>query len=163
MKLDNNTFLNKIFANLDSAGIDYSGLELDHIAYRTTTRERYDELKAEFENGAKLLDEAIIRNRPIAIFKLNEPIVYEDFIIPYFELMAPAEGDSYAEGLEHAEFVISEGINEFRKRYSELDFEFKDRKINPELVLKFDNNANIKFHLRNIEEVLRLQKETGEL
>lgn len=155
-------FLEKIFKNLNQAGINVTGLEIDHVAYRATSNETYAAKLADLQKVGKLLDITMIQNRPIAIIKLTEPIKYQGFKIPYFELMAPKEGDKYDEGLEHAEIVV-ENLGKFKEKYPNLEFEFKERKINPELVLKFPNDANIKFHLKNIEEVIKLQKQTGEL
>jgi len=160
---DYESFLTLIIQNLESSGIDYSGFNLDHIAFRTITAESYQRKKSELKEFGTLLREMIIRDRPIAIYKLDEPITYRNFSIPYLELISPAVGDNFSEGLEHSEFVINETLDGFKKRYPNLDFIFKDHKINSELVLKFSNNANIKFHLKNIGEVVKLQENSGEL
>ena len=162
MKLNYEKFLDKIFANLFLVEISTEGLLLDHIAYRATTSESYNRLFKELVKENKLLDTAIIRDREIAIFELRQAIRYDVHVIPFFELMAPAIGDTYNEGLEHAEFVIDD-IDSFRQKYPKLTFGFKERAINSELVLKFENNANVKFHTKDIARVIKLQEQAGKL
>jgi predicted metalloenzyme YecM len=154
-------FLDRVFENLAGAGIDITGLQIDHIAFRAKTREEYVAKLEELKANGELLDVAIINDRPVAILKLNQPIEYKDFSIPYFELMAPREGRPEF-GLDHIEVVVPD-LNAFQAEHKELEFERKDRAINPELVLKFPNNANVKFHTRDIATVLKLQKESGTL
>ncbi|HIP49288.1 MAG TPA: hypothetical protein EYG92_10040 [Lutibacter sp.] len=43
------TFLEKIFQNLESAGINVYDFELDHICYRVETLQRYNESKKDLE------------------------------------------------------------------------------------------------------------------
>jgi predicted metalloenzyme YecM len=155
-------FLDKVFENLGQAGIDVTGMPIDHIAYRCKSREEYVAKMEELKENAEVLDVAIIRDRPIAILEFKEPIEYKEYTIPYFELMAPAEGYDRS-GLDHIEVVVPGSLNDFAAKYPALEFERKDRAINPELVLKFPNNANVKFHTRDIATVLKLQKESGTL
>jgi hypothetical protein len=76
--------------------------------------------------------------------------------------MAPAGDFAHPNGLEHAEIIVPD-LDKFQKKYSTVEFDLKsrDRKINPELILRFANNANIKFHIRPIDEAYQLQKKLG--
>jgi predicted metalloenzyme YecM len=154
-------FLDKVFENLEQVGIDVAGMPIDHIAYRAKTRDEYVSKLEELKADGELLDVAIVNDRPVAVLELKEPIEYKEFTIPYFELMAPREGRPEF-GLDHIEVVVPD-LNAFQAEHKELEFERKDRAINPELVLRFPNNANVKFHPRDIATVLKLQKEQGVL
>ena len=157
-------FLNKLFLNLKNENIDVSNFELDHIAYRSTNAISYKNLLSRLSQlFGDLVKEVHIRDRRIAIIRLEKPIVYKQYSIQYFELMEPASGDTYKEGLEHAEFVVESDLNNFQILYPKIHFIFKDRKINPELSIKFKNGANVKFHIHNINEVIKLQEQNGEL
>ena len=157
-------FLDKILSNLATSQINVSKFELDHIAYRTDSSNSYEVLlRLITESYGELMKEAVIRERRVSIIKLSKPIIYHDFDIRYLELMEPATGDEHPNGLEHAEFVVDPNLKSFLALYPETHFTFKDRKVNPELSIKFSNNANIKFHTHDIGEILKLQEQTGEL
>jgi len=155
---DYEKFLAKVLSNLNGVGVDVSGFKLDHFAYRAKTNESYERLMGAIctEYGS-LLEEVIIRDRRVAVIALNAPIVAKGFEVPYIEIMAPATGDKFPEGLEHAEFVVPD-LNAMIRDYPNLRFEFKEKPINSELILSFDNNANVKFHTHDIFEVVMLQR-----
>jgi len=156
---DYKKFLDDVYTNIKGVGIDVSDFPIDHIAYRTTTKERYEAIRDELQKFGTILSEIIIRERPVAIFKLNDPLEYKGMKIPFFEILAPAQGDTfYTEGLEHAEFVVSNPLSEMTKKYPSIDFYFHDNEINPELILKFPIQANVKFHELPIDEVIKLQE-----
>jgi predicted metalloenzyme YecM len=155
-------FLDEVFANLQSVGIDVTGCTIDHIAMRTQTPDDYQKFLKEYTSNNELIGENIVRERPIAIIKFKTPLIYEDFQIPFFELMAPAGDFTHPNGLEHVEIIVPD-LDEFQKKYSQVEFNLKsrDRKINPELILTFPNHANVKFHIRPIDEAFHLQKKLG--
>ena len=155
---DYHTFLDTVFTNLEDTQIDVSDFYIDHIAYRTLTEEDYILRKDQLSPYGEMISEKIIRDRPVAIFKLNTPLSYNHSTIPYFELLAPADGDAYQEGLEHAEFVVDIPLSQIARKYPSILSVLKDRKINAELVLKFPNNANVKFHELPIDEVIEIEK-----
>lgn len=158
-------FLDKTFKNLKEAGIDVSGYECDHIGLRTSSLADYQKMKEEFSGAAQLVGEAEVVGRPVAIFRLNKPIKYKNYIIPSLELLAPKESDSYQNGPEHLEFVISESFDEFLKKYPSSEFETHrlERKNNPEVKLNFPDHTSVKFHKLSILSAIELQKQTGEL
>lgn len=160
---DYQSFLKKIFRNLDKLMINVSSYELDHIAYRCASTDNYLKVKNRLSAVSELLNEAIIRDRRIAIFKLDKPVSYGDFFVTYFELMEPAEGDQYREGLEHAEFAIGNDFDSLKKNYPNVEFREKIRKNNPELVIKFPDGLAVKFHPYDIGTAMQRQRETGEL
>lgn len=79
--------------------------------------------------------------------------------ISYLEILEPAQDNTYHEGLEHAEFVTNIPLSEIQQKNPSLPFIYKDKKINAELVLKFPNDVNIKFHEKPIDEVITMEKE----
>jgi len=80
----------KIFENMKNVGFeDDEFKEIDHIAYRTETDERYEELKKEFQVFASSSSEAMIAGRLISVFKLKEALVYGFWVIYGLELLAP--------------------------------------------------------------------------
>jgi len=72
------TFLDKVFECLARVNVDVSAFCCDHICYRVDNNTLYAQKKDEFVKlGAKLLNETIVGGRPIATYKLPEPIRYK--------------------------------------------------------------------------------------
>jgi len=153
-------FLDKIFHTLKSNSIDIDGLEIDHICYRTSSPENYQDIKKVFAKLGECLIESNVGGRPIATYKLNEPIIYKGRTIPLVEVPAPKNGKARAEGYEHIEVVIDTSFEEIMKKYPHSNFDQKglSKKINPELVIKFSDCA-IKFHHQSLEKVIEMEKE----
>ena len=152
---DYETFLDKVFDNLEKVGVALDEFEeLDHIAYRTESIERYEELKQILIELSEAYSDKIFNGRPILICRLKEPLVYGKFTIEGLEVPAPKEDNKYEEGLEHAEFVIGTTLEEFREKHGEIAFNLKayDREENPELVIDFEN-CSAKFHTQSLLKV----------
>ncbi len=161
---DYQKFLDLVFTNLSSVKIDITGFFIDHIAMRTHSIADYQKYLTEYSVGNKLIGVNIVRDRPIAIIKFNNPLIFKSYTIPFFELMAPAGDFAHPNGLEHVEIIVPD-LDELHKKYPQVEFDLKsrDRKINPELILRFPNHANVKFHIRSIDEAYHLQKKLGTL
>src|SRR6266567_732214 len=72
---DYNSFLDKIFLNMKNAGFeDGEFSQLDHLAYRTQSNERYEELKKELATFACDFKEVFYNGRNITIYKLKDPL-----------------------------------------------------------------------------------------
>jgi len=156
---DYKKFLDNVYININGLGINVSDFPIDHIAYRTTTKERYEAMRHKLSKFGTMISEIIIRERPVAIFKLDDSLDYKGMKISFFEILAPAQGDTfYTEGLEHAEFVVSNPLSEMINKYPSINFYFNDNEINPELILRFPIQANAKFHEMPIDEVIKLQE-----
>jgi len=156
---DYKKFLDDVYTNIKGLGINVSDFPIDHIAYRTTTKEKYEAIRHELSKFGTMISEIIIRERPVAIFKLDDPLDYKGMKISFFEILAPAKGDTfYTEGLEHAEFVVNNPLLEMINKYPSIDFYFNKSEINPELILRFPIQANVKFHELPIDEVIKLQE-----
>lgn len=152
---DPTLFLGRLFAALEEAEVDVSNYELDHLCYRVETQERYKELKAQLSRLGELLSEKEVSGRPIAAFKLKEPILYKNRRIWCVELPAPKPGSPYPEGYEHAEFVIRQCFPDFIGQHPAADFDTKalSKRINPEVRLQFDG-FSVKFHRQSLEYVI---------
>ncbi len=132
--------------------------ELDHLCYRVETMQRYEEMKRVLGEFALLRAETPVQGRMISIFELNKYIESNGWTIPYIELPAPKQASPYAEGLEHAEFVVVGSLEQFQWRHADVVFDSKamDRPINPELGLKTDRAA-MKFHKLQIGAVVDIE------
>jgi uncharacterized protein len=160
---DYQTFLKQILQEIEDEGFDLSDfVQMDHICYRVTSRESYDIKKQELAKVGKLLGEAQVNGRPIATFRLLEPIRYRNWRIDAIELPAPKEGTEMKEGLEHVELVLFDDKEDFLKKYATKQFEMRaaDRVVNPEIGFKLPSYT-VKFHLLNLPAVLYLQNKLG--
>ncbi|MFZ3301510.1 MAG: VOC family protein [Microgenomates group bacterium] len=160
--MDYINFLDNIFLNLKDIGIDVDKYVLDHVAYRATTDQQFKKISDQLKILGKKIHRITIRNRYVDIYRLNDPIKYLQRTIEFIELLAPAEGDNFKEGLEHVEFIIDDlNLHDFVKKYNSLDWNVNsiDRKIGAEVGIKFKNGANIKFKTMSMPEIIRLESE----
>lgn len=160
---DYDVFLAEIKLGIAQSGISIRDLaQLDHICYRTETNEQYEAKKQQLKSVAKLLGEVSVAGRPISTFKLLEPLMWYDQRIDAIELPAPKASSPYPEGLEHAEFVIFDSLEEFMTKYSHLEFDTKSigRMPNPEIGLKL-GRLGVKFHLLALTHVVFLEEQLG--
>ncbi|MBL7953266.1 MAG: VOC family protein [Flavobacteriales bacterium] len=158
---DPSIFLQKLIAAVEGDGIRTSPLVLDHVCYRVETLARYAEWKDHLSKNGKLLGEHPIGGRPIATFKLSKPFMFQGRAIDVIELPAPKDGSPYAEGYEHAEFVVADGPRAFAMRYPFLRWDLSgvDKTINADVRLGYDG-FSVKFHERSLEEVIALEQAT---
>ena len=159
--LDNYTsFLDRLFEKIDEEGFDVKDLQLDHIAYYTSSGEEYDELKPSFEKLGKFEHEAIVNKRRVGVIKLNEPITYKEYKIEAVELVEPKEGEIHSSGWEHVEFVTEEDYDTIIENHQGVDWEVggKDRPSYSHITAIFDEHSKVKFHHRSILESIELEK-----
>jgi predicted metalloenzyme YecM len=152
---DHESFLDRIFENLREAGFELSEFEeLDHVGIRTQDLGEYDSKKKELIELSETCSEKFFGGRDILVCRLRESLNFKGFEIPGIELLAPKEGKFFESGLEHAEFVVKEGLDDFMKRHGDVNFDLRafDRYVNPELVVEFEDCA-AKFHEQSLLEV----------
>ncbi|KAN0012245.1 hypothetical protein ACTFIV_004632 [Dictyostelium citrinum] len=174
---DYNSFLDTIFELLIKGGFKESELKelpIDHICYRVSTNELYDEKKNQLNQLGQLLVETEIGGRMISTFKLNTPIQYKDKSIPLIELPAPKKNRINYDGLEHIEMVISEPFKSFVENHpSPTDENSKfnwvlhalKKDINPDVECEFIDprikneirTISVKFHHQPLEEVVKYE------
>ena len=145
---DPTEFLDQIFDFCTSAGLPLADYQLDHICYRVATTDRYQELKARLVPDNELLAETIISGRPIATFRLQQPLQYQGRTIELLELPSPKAGSPYSEGYEHVEFAVGQHPGEWIKKYPSIIWETKDlrKSINPDVRLRIGEGVSVKFH-----------------
>ncbi|MFZ2153531.1 MAG: VOC family protein [Microgenomates group bacterium] len=159
-KYDYVNFLDKVFINLSRVKIDVSQFKIDHIACRTETDNDYREVSAYMRSFGKRVTQVIFKNRPVDMYELDQPLEYHQYKIKYFEVMAPAEGDKYNNGLEHAEFVINISLTEFVSRYPNVTWNVNsiNRPIGADVGVRFEDAANAKFKTMTMEEIIEAEK-----
>ncbi len=149
-------FVQQTLADLSQRNVDVSSFEMDHICYRVETQERYEECKIFLQTRGTLLTEAPIGGRPIATYRLHQPIQHGDRKVFCIELPAPKPSTHYPEGFEHAEFVIHTDFSTFLDQHSNLEFDCsamnKDR--NPDIRLGLTAGSSVKFHRQTLEKVI---------
>jgi predicted metalloenzyme YecM len=156
---DYRAFLGNILQEITDAGFALADfVQMDHMAYRVPTLERYEQKKRELAAAAALLGETQVNGRPIAVFRLREPVRFDTWRIDAIELPAPKAGTAPAEGLEHVELVLYDDKDSFLKKYADKQFELKaaERGINPEIGFALPHYG-VKFHLLNLPTVVYLE------
>lgn len=159
---DTTAFLDAVFEGLRVQGVDVSHYLLDHICYRVASQELYELKKAQLSKLGVILCEANIGGRPIATFRLVDPIRYGHRRIPMVELPSPKASSPYPNGLEHAEFVVSEPLEAFVKRYPKLAWDTsamgKARNADVSIKLSDEPRRSVKFHRQSLDSVIAEEK-----
>lgn len=153
------TFLEKLGQDLERNRIKLEPhWDIDHLCYRAATEERYQELKNMFLSFSELLVESPVNGRMISTFKLDVPIVYQDWLIELIELPAPKVGKETAEGFEHIEVVVDEPFAKLQEKYAHLKLDEGGlrKPFNQELEIVL-GERNIKFHHISLESVIRFE------
>jgi uncharacterized protein len=156
------TFLNDTFQGLKKQGVDLTGLEVDHVCYRTLTEENYKKIKNYFRTRGKLLVESMVGGRMIATYEFELPLEYQGYKIPLIEVPAPKTGSHYREGFEHIEVVIQESFETFMQKYPQLKFDTSamSKELNAEIRVKLDQFISVKFHKQSLKEVIAIEKKS---
>ena len=150
------TFLDKIYSEIRETSLVILPGQIDHLCYRTHSDDHYLEAKSFFKTQGRLLVEGDIGGRPIATYKLDQPIVHLDQSIPVIEIPSPKKGSYYEAGFEHFEVVIQETFDQFLSHHPLLEFNKKalSKTHNPDIKLQLSSGA-IKFHLQTLEKVIK--------
>lgn len=152
------TFLDLFTQEINKTGIDVSKYNLDHVAFQTSSSEDYEKTKLEFEKLSHLEHEALVSNRRVGVFKLENTIQYKNNIITAIELLEPRSDQICSSHWEHAEFVINEPYKELMTRYPNLNWDVSSMEtpIYNHLKLKLNDSMQVKFHLMDILETIKL-------
>jgi uncharacterized protein len=154
-------FLATMLAEVKKAGFDLNDfVQMDHMCYRVTDMETYARKKEELQTVGTLLVETMINGRPIASYRLHEPVKIDSWRVDTIELPAPKDGSDFAEGLEHVEFVLYEDLPTFLQKHSGKTFNLQaaDRGVNPEVGFKLSNGYGVKFHIVSLPAAIYLEK-----
>lgn len=104
---DLSRFESEMFKLAEQLSLDIGLFEADHISLRchqNATAERWRE--ALLNNGATLLAENVINDRPICLFLLPQPLTVGPWQITCIELPWPGNKRYPHEGWEHVEVVL---------------------------------------------------------
>ena len=134
---------------------------VDHLCYRAASLPEYLSLKAELARHGVLLVEGMIGGRPIATYRLHQPLCWQALSVPCIELAAPKPGRSHQAGLEHIELVVP-SLHELVANHPGLPFKTGniDDGRNPDVGLMLPS-GQIKFHLRPLSEVIDEELRSG--
>lgn len=160
---DYHAFLDNLLHEVASEGFDLADFsQMDHMCYRVPSLEAYEIKKQELASVGRLLGETMVNGRPIATFRLREPVRHGNWRIDAVELPAPKDGVETKEGLEHVEFVLFDDKDDFLKKYSDKQFDMHaaGRGINPEIGYKLPSYG-VKFHLLSLLAVVYLEHKLG--
>ena len=160
---DYQSFLKQILKEITDEGFDLSDfVQMDHMCYRVESLDAYNTKKQELAQFSQLLGETQVNGRPIATFRLHEPVRYQQWRVDTIELPAPKEGVVTKEGLEHVELVLFDDQAVFLKKYAHKQFNMQaaSRGINPEIGFKLPSYT-VKFHLLNLPTVVYIEKKLG--
>jgi predicted metalloenzyme YecM len=154
-------FLERTFKLLNDKGVKLDHWEIDHLCYRTSSTQNYQEALLYFKTLGQCLTESLIAGRPIATIKLSKPIRFKSYIIDLIEVPAPKDGQVIQEGFEHFEIVTDRNFSYIEKKYSHLSTSLvrKNNILNPELTLKLDQSSSVKFHYKSLEHVINLEQQ----
>jgi predicted metalloenzyme YecM len=160
---DYDTFLAATIDKVVAAGFDLKDFsQLDHLCYRTISTENYEAKKQQMIEFGTLLTETIVNGRPIAVFRLKQPLYSGPWRVDVLELPAPKAGAAKPEGLEHIELVLFDDIATFLQKYADKTFNMvaADRGINPEIAYDLGDRA-VKFHLLSLGTVTYIEDKLG--
>lgn len=157
MILDNyESFIKEILQKLNEQGVDVSQLDMDHLGYQASSNENYDKLSVEFDKFGKRVSEEIVGGRRVGIYKLNNPLHFQQYTNTAIELVAPKEGQICPSALEHVEFVLKESFDSFMKKYPNITWDISalNQLDFPMIKLKLNKNTQVKFHLKPVLEII---------
>ncbi|MFQ2101306.1 VOC family protein [Aeromonas sanarellii] len=134
---------------------------VDHLCYRAATLPEYLDLKEALAAHGVLLVEGMIGDRPIATYRLHQPVCWQQVTVPCIELAAPKAGRSHQAGLEHIELVVP-SLHALVAAHPGVAFKTAsiDDRRNPDVGLMLPS-GQIKFHLRPLSEVIDEELCTG--
>ncbi|WP_312836993.1 VOC family protein [Pantoea sp.] len=158
-------------------GLTFADLEADHIAVRCNqiaTAERWQ--RGLLQIGTRF-SEAMINGRPIALFRLHQPLQLGSWQLSVIELPWPGQKLYRHEGWEHVEIVLRGEPETLGMRamallsdagLSQPGISFKtsspqgenERLPNPTLAVT-DGQTTIKFHPWRLEEIVASEAESA--
>lgn len=153
-------FLNEFLKRLDEAGVDISGMEIDHLGYKTNSEEEYLQMEPEILKMSVQVHDNVVRGRRVRAFKLNNPIIYRNYQIGVIEIICPKEGEIIKSGWEHAEIVPKVPLQEFVNKYPNLEWDTTIMNANefPMVKLKLGDDMQAKFPRYPILESIKQAK-----
>jgi predicted metalloenzyme YecM len=170
-------FIEMLVSQVQKAGVDVAGLELDHICVRVEDQQAYEDMCSSLVPAlGHTAHECIIGGRMISTIKLRTPIQHAGRSVACIEVPAPKLGRFYRAGLEHGEFVIGGAsrlsdscterdlLAEFMGTYPAVVFDTRalHKDLNADVGLSFQvagKKVSAKFHVRPLYEVVDIEME----
>lgn len=157
---DYNEFFSRKNSQLLDVGIDISGCELSHLAYRTATYDEYLVKRDEIEAHCKSNIENVWNGRPISIMQLTEELdLGAGFRVSVIELIPPVHRRVYQMGLEHVGVVIGKDVDEFSRTHrNELTGQqFQSEECEPYYITFFQDFTMVKFYQMSLLDICKRQ------
>lgn len=156
---DYEEFLKKIYDNLEKSNIDISNTYADHMSLRTSTDDMYNNRKVELLKVASMINETMISNRLVSVWKLNTAVKYNNQNIYILELSAPKIGKQYPDQLDHIELVTAQNLEDLADKYPNISREKKwlARTNNRDIEVNFEDWTSAKFHNQSLEKVVNIE------
>ncbi len=147
-----NEFLDKAFAHLNRQGVDVSDYEMTHLCYRVATDEEFLTKMEELSRIGTLISSVLAEGRPYLVYKLDNPIIYQEYSVSLIALPYPKSNNTYPTALQHVAFLMNEDISTLLNKYPEIEFDILElnRVSHPEIKLRFDDLV-VKFHNVSLE------------
>ena len=109
---DYQAFFSLQTGRLKNIGIDISGYEISHLAYRTESYDEYLQIREQIEQHCIANVENVWNGRPISKLLLQEPLsLGNGFTVQLIELIPPEHRRVYKMGMEHFGVVIGNSVD----------------------------------------------------
>jgi predicted metalloenzyme YecM len=153
-------FFSRQKQRLLDVGIDISGCELSHLAYRTSTYDEYLAKRDAIEAHCKSNIENVWNGRPISIMQLSEAIdLGSGSCVPVIELIPPVHRRVYRMGLEHVGVVIGKDVDAFSRKHRAVltGQQFQSEECEPYYITFFEDFTMVKFYQMSLLEICKRQ------
>ena len=114
-------FLNKLFTEIHHHNFEVSNWEIDHLCYRTSSLNHYQQKVNEINKFGTMISKAQVNGREITTIKLHKPIRYNNYNIYLIEIPAPKKDKVTDDGFEHIEFVIDCKFEKIMDTYKNMN------------------------------------------
>lgn len=158
---DYRAFFSLQLGRLSDIGIEISGCELSHLAFRTETYNEYLRTRERIEEHCASNVENVWNGRPISIMQLEEPLnLGKGFEVRVIELIPPVHRRVYKMGLEHVGVVIGDSVDEFSRRHRPVltGQQFQSELCEPYYVTFFHDFTMVKFYRIPLLEVCEKER-----
>lgn len=149
-------FVRDLDERLRRLGIDTTGRELSHLAYRTSTFDEYLRVRDAIEDVSSANVENEWNGRPISKLLLREPLeLGNGHTVSLVELIPPPHQRDYPMGLEHAGVVIGETFDAFCDAHAGVITGHQDQgPWNQPRYVTFENDRTAKFYRYSLKDVV---------
>lgn len=140
-------------------GVDVSGMEVSHLAFRTETIVEYLSVRQQLELICSANVENVWNGRPISKLLLRKPLrLSQGAEVSLIELIPPTHQNHYCMGLEHVGFVVGEAFEEFAELHAEVFSGQQDQgQYCQPYFVAFPDNTNVKFYRHSLQKVCLLE------